>query len=49
MVNSLCKKNEDHADTIHKLGFELKDIKNESLNTKIKHEMTVVAIQEYIK
>jgi hypothetical protein len=35
------KKNEDQADTIHQLGFELKYIEDEPFDLKIKHELMV--------
>jgi hypothetical protein len=42
-------KNEDIEDTIHQLGFELKDIENELFDTKIKHEIMVPPMWEYIE
>jgi len=41
-------KNEDHVDTIHQLGFELKYIENELFDIRIKHEITVSPMWEYI-
>jgi hypothetical protein len=42
-------KNEDIEDTIHQLGFDFKDMENELFDTKIKHEIMVPPMQEYIE
>jgi hypothetical protein len=42
-------KNEDQEDIIHQLGFELKDIEDELFDLKIKHELMVSPMREYIE
>jgi hypothetical protein len=42
-------KNEDQVDIIHQLGFELKDIEDELFDLKIKHELMVAPLREYIE
>jgi hypothetical protein len=42
-------KNEDIEDAIHQLSFDFKDMENELLDTKIKHEIGVPSMMEYIE
>jgi hypothetical protein len=42
-------KDKDVEDTLHQLSFDFRDIENELLDERIKHETMVAPMQEYIE